>query len=229
MKKIVILTVALSLSSAPAFALDAGSLKRAADKSSNWLIEHFNLKDSTFGSGPSAQTPEQAAMVLKALCEAPRDYKEASGPFITQPLKLMLSKINADGSLQASTMQEHEALQWIISALKSTGNPKYGDTIESLRTRAKQATKPQLPEFDPSQLSPANAAAATIRNALFAAHMLFEKNQNEVMLDGKSVKWAEVLGASLLKLQQPNGAFGEDIQANAMALYALELCWKNLK
>ena len=229
MKKIVILAIALSLCSTSSFAVDAGSLKRAADKSSNWLIEQFNLKLSSFGSGPNAQSPEQSAMVLKALCEAPRDYKEASGPFITEPLKLLLSKINADGSLKDSTMQENEALQWIVSALKATGNPKYGDTIESLRARAKQAPKPQLPEFDPSQLSPENTDAANLRNALFAAHMLFEKNQNEVMLDGKSVKWSEVLGAALLKLQKPNGSFGDDIPAKAMALSALEWCWKNLK
>src|SRR5258705_10725975 len=111
MKKLLALLFVLTLPCA--FAIDAGVVKRATDKCGNWLIEQFNLKESVYGTGPGSKTPEQNAMVIKALCDAPRDYKEASGPYITEPLKFILSKLNEDGSAKDIAIHEPEALQWI--------------------------------------------------------------------------------------------------------------------
>lgn len=227
MKTIAILFAALL--TANTFGIEASAVKRLTDKSGNWLIEQFNLKEGTFGSGAASKTPEQNAMVVKALCDAPRDYKESSGPFITAPLKFILSKVNDDGTAKDVAMHEPEALQWILSALKATNNPVYVPTIEKLRARAKLAGTPQVPEFNVTQLQPTTADATAMRLALFAAHESAEKQTKEVTIDGKSVKWADALAESLAKLQKPNGSFNDDIQATAMALYALELCYKSLK
>ena len=48
-------------------------------------------------------------------------------------------------------------------------------------------------------------------------------------MGGQKVKWAAALGDALVKLQQPDGSFGADIQTNALALYALNLCYRALK
>jgi hypothetical protein len=224
----VALIVAVSLSFAAAHAGDLGT-RRAADRCANWLIGQYNVKEKVFASGPDAATPEEAAMVVKGICESPRDFKEANGPYITEPLKRMIASVNDKNELDGAKMAQAEALMWAVSALKATENPKYAKLIEKLRAHAKELPPPAVPELKLEHLSPVTADRETLRNALAAIHKFHETNQKELEVGGQKVKWAEVLGAALVKLQKPDGSFGADIQTNALALYALNLCYRALK
>ena len=96
-----------------------------------------------------------------------------------------------------------------------------------MRERVKELAKVEHPKFDPAHLQPTAATPESMRNAISAILKAGEEGKKEISVDGKPVKWAEVLGDSLAKLQQPDGSFAADLQTNAMALYALNLCVKN--
>ncbi len=217
-----LLTLASAILSA--HAIEAGPIRRADDKCANWLIEQFNLKDKTFGT---EKAPEYLAMAVKGICDSTRDYKEASGPFIAEPIKNILSKIDDTGSAKDIVLPEGEALGWIVTGLKATGNDKYTGIIEKVRARMKAAGKPDWPKFDASHLTPAAATPDSMRNAIAAVLKAGEAGTKEIDVDGKSVKWGEVLGESLVKLQKPDGSFAPDIATNALALCALNLCYKS--
>lgn len=219
------LAVLAIISTETASALDAGSVKRAADIGGNWLIGQFDLKTRGFGS---TTAPEHLAMSIKALSENPRDYKEANGPYFSEPVKVILSKIDVNGHVNGTVMNETEAILWIITGLKATKNDAYKATIDKLRTRIKELPKQEYPKFESAHLRPTSVTADSMRNALAAILKAGEEGKKEITIDGQPVKWAEVLGESLIKLQQPDGSFGADIPASAMALYALNLCYKNM-
>lgn len=230
MKKAVLLFVLSALVYSGALqAVEANAVKRATDKCGNWLIEQYDMKLKVFGKGAEAQTPEQLAMVITGLCLAPRDYKESNGPFISEPVKLILSKVKDAGTVDGIALNEPEALQWIITGLKATANPKYLDIIAKIRARAAQAGHPVIPAANLAHLSPEVNTRDAMRNALALIHGVYKDGKKEIEIGGTTVIWAEKLGTSLLKLQQPNGSFGEDIQTNALALYALNACYKTLK
>ena len=77
-------------------------------------------------------------------------------------------------------------------------------------------------------MTPPAVAPDSMRNAIAAVLHAAEEGKKEIDVDGKPVKWAEVLGASVVKLQQADGSFGPDVQTNAMALVVLDLCVKGL-
>lgn len=225
MKYISIMAILLSAAFGARAASGGGSVRPAAEKSANWLILQFDLKKKTYGS---ATAPEQMAMVLKGLCDHPRDYKEANGPYITEPVKYILSKIDDKGHVDGIAMNEAEAIQWIVTGLKATKNDKYAPVIERLRARVKELGKPEFPKFEASHLTPTAATPESMRNAVAAVLRAAEDGKKEIEVDGKPVKWAEVLGESVAKLQQPDGSFGADIQTNSLALVVLNLCLKGL-
>ena len=207
-------------------AFDSGPVRRAVEKGGNWLVAQYNAKTNSFGA--TAAAPEQLAMAIKALCDNPRDYKEANGPYISEPVKTILSKIDDKGHVSGSAANEAEAALWIITALKSTKNEAYKPIIEKLRERVKELGKTEHPKFEAAHLQPTVANPESMRNAIAAVLKAGEEGTKEITVDGKPVKWAEVLGESLARLQQPDGSFAADLQTNAMALYALNLCVKNL-
>jgi hypothetical protein len=208
-----------------AHAASGAAVRPAAEKSANWLILQFDLKKKTYDS---VTAPEQLAMVLKGLCEHPRDYKEANGPYMTEPVKYILSKIDDKGHVDGIAMNEAEALQWSITGLKATKNDKYAPVMERMRARVKELGKPEFPKFEASHLTPMSVTPESMRNAIAAVLHAAEEGKKEIEVDGKPVKWGEVLGESVAKLQQPDGSFGPDIQTNAMALVVLDLCLKGL-
>ena len=164
-----------------AFAADYGQVRRAADRCTNWLIGQYHVKEKVFGSGPDAATPEEAAaMVVKGICESPRDFKEANGPYITEPLKRMIASVNEKNELSGAKIAQSEALQWAtgVSALKATENPTYAPLIEKLRAHAKELPPPQVPELNASLLTPTTATRESMRNALSAIHK-FHGTQGE--------------------------------------------------
>ena len=225
MRFIATLSLSVLLASSAHAGSAAGAIRGAAEKSANWLILQFDLKKGTFDS---ATAPEQMAMAIKALCDHPRDYKESNGPYISEPVKYILGKIDDKGHVDGALISEAEAIQWIVTGLKATKNDKYAPVIERLRGRVKELGKPDFPKFDASHLTPAAIAPDSMRNAIAAVLRAAEEDKKEIEVDGKQVKWAELLGASVAKLQQPDGSFGPDIQTNAMALVVLDLCLKGL-
>lgn len=216
----------LLLATSAAFAIDAGAVKRADDKAAAWLIDQFVLKTKSFGN---ATAPEHLAMAIKGICDSSRDYKEASGPFVTEPVKSILARIDEKGSAKDIVLNEAEALGWIITGLKATGSDKYKDAIEKVRARMKAVGNPAFPKFEAAHLTPTTATPESMRFALAAVLKAAESGTKEIDVDGMPVKWAEVLGESLIKLQQPDGSFGPDIVTNALALCTLNWCYKSLK
>ena len=205
-------------------AFDAGPVRRAVDKGGNWLVSQYDFKQKGY---PATTAPEQVAMVVKALCDNPRDYKEANGPYISEPVKYIQSKIDDTGKVSGAATNEAEAILWIITGLKATKNEAYLPLMEKLRARVKELGRPEHPKFDAAHLKPAAATPESMRNAIAAILKAAEEGKKEIDVDGQPVKWAEVLGESIAKLQQPDGSIGSDIQTHAMALYALNLCIKS--
>src|SRR4051812_29843384 len=89
-----ILTMAVAF---PALAFDAGSLKRADDRAANWLIEKYDFKTNMLKGEP--QDLMKYAIIVTSFCRHPHDYKEAAGPWVTGPVKYILSQVKEDGSL----------------------------------------------------------------------------------------------------------------------------------
>jgi hypothetical protein len=227
MKVAVICAVLISF--AAVHAVDYEQTRKAAERCADWLIGKYNPKENVFGSGPDASAPEELAMVVKGLCESPRDCKEASGSYIAEPLKRVIASIDAKNELAGAKMAQAEALLWALSAFKVCGNPAYAPLIEKLRKHVKELPQPAVPELKLEHLSPASAGRETLRNALAAIHQFHGTNEKELAVNGQKVKWAEVLSSALVKLQEPDGSFGADIQTNALALYELNLCYRALK
>lgn len=224
-RAILSLLTVLVISAFQSAAFEAGAVRSMIEKNANWLIGQYDFRTKTFGT---ATAPEQLAMVVKVLCDNPRDYKEANGPFISEPVKVMLSKVDESGHVSGMLTSEAEAALWIVTGLKATKNEKYAPVMEKLRARIKELGRPEFPKFDPAHLQPTVVTAESMRNAIAGVLQAGEEGKKEIEVDGKPVKWAEVLGESLAKLQQPDGSFGPDIQANAMALYILNLYFKTL-
>ena len=218
------LIAATVLSTGCAIAFDSGPVRRAVEKGGNWLVGQYDPKTKSFGT---TTAPDQLAMAVKALCDNPRDYKEANGPYISEPVKAILAKIDDKGNVSGTSGNPAEAALWVITGLKATQNDAYKPVIEKVRERVKELGKVEHPKFEPAHLQPTAATPESMRNAISAILKAGEEGKKEISVDGKTVKWAEVLGDSLAKLQQPDGSFAADLQTNAMALYALNLCVKN--
>lgn len=106
------------------------SVKKGCDRAANWLARQHNLEEGTFGSGKSAKMPGLVALVVVAMCESPREYREALGPFISEPVKYLLKCQRDDGAFagpQDGLESYNTALA--ILALKATQNPKYAGPI----------------------------------------------------------------------------------------------------
>ena len=188
-------------------AVEAKDVKRASDRAGNWLIEQFDRGEKVFGKGATGKDVTTVAMVVTALCNSPRDYKEANGPYISEPVKHIITRIKKDGSLKDADKLSPEAPAWVRLALESTKNEKYKPLLETLARAGLELKKTDAP--------PA-ADVASMRSALARAGAA-DKAQ------------ADALAQELMKLQQKDGSFGEDIQVNALALQALTYCYKAMK
>ncbi|MBI3832350.1 MAG: hypothetical protein HY291_22695 [Planctomycetes bacterium] len=80
-------------------ATDAPPVKSACERAGYWLIEQHNLDEGTFGKTRLGKEPGVVGLVLKALGEGPRDYREAHGPFITKPVKYLLAHQKENGAI----------------------------------------------------------------------------------------------------------------------------------
>ncbi|HYG76151.1 MAG TPA: hypothetical protein VEK08_14195 [Planctomycetota bacterium] len=211
-----------------AHAIDAPALKKACDKTGNWLVEQYVLAEKSFKGAP--KDAMNTAIIINALLLHPRDYKETNGPFVSEPVKYLVSQIKSDGSLASPGTDAWQSLAWTITALKNTKNEAYAPLIEKLRTRMKSAEggadkKAQwaTDSFD------VTADQDSLRKQIYHAQKLMEAGTTEVSVGGSSRKWGDVLAENVLKLQAKNGSVNDDVVLTALALNVLNLCYKNLK
>jgi len=114
----------------PAAGLERKVVKSATDRAGNWLVEQHNLGQGTFGKSRYSELPGFNALVIKALCESPRQYRETLGPFISEPVKCLLKAQREDGAIArpgAGIDGYNTALA--ILALKATANPAHAEAI----------------------------------------------------------------------------------------------------
>jgi hypothetical protein len=205
-----------------AYALEASQVKRALDRGGNWLIEQFDLKEKVFGKGEQAKDLVTVAMCVKALCDNPRDYKETSGPFISEPVKYILSQIGDDGTLKGKHAKEVEAYARVLAALKSTQNESYDDIVMKCLKAGPVATGTDGDK----------AGIVRWQSALTRARTGLELGEKPSLEETKVVtpkEKAEARAAELLMNQQKNGSFTEDVKAHAACLIDLNRCYRAMK
>lgn len=186
-----------------ALALEAKPVKTASDKAGNWLVDQYDAKEKVF-NGEDGKDPVTVAMIVHALCTSPRDYKETNGPYISEPVKFLLT--------QTGGLMKPAASSWIRAALESTKNEKYAETIKTL-------AELQLPS--PEKLEPVTAEKAALLNAWGHLSVKREKDAQKAAAAG--------IAEALMKLQRKNGSFGDNLQVNALALRVLTQCYASMK
>lgn len=116
-------------------ALEARAVKGACDRAGNWLVDRHNLADGTFGKSKSARMPGVVALVVTALCDHPRAYRESDGPYMSRPVKYLLSCQQDNGAILVKEFGHdtyHTALAAL--ALKATGNPAHKGALERAKS-----------------------------------------------------------------------------------------------
>jgi hypothetical protein len=199
--------------------------KRAVDRTANWVIDQYDAKERLFGKGDAAQDTVLQAIVITALCEQRRDYKEANGPYISEPVKRLLEKVKDDGSVDGAK-DAGFAARMAAEALESTKTEKYRDLAGKLR--AKAAPPPafaftKMADLGSIELKPENLVAI-----IGQARALAKAGTKDLTVDGQSVKWAETITEGLLKKEQKNGSYTGDLQTDALVLQLLNVCYKML-
>lgn len=97
--------------------------KRATDNGLRYLREK-QAKDGSWSKSVGV-----TALALRAFLQSHRKYNEEDGPFITRPLKFILSHVQKDGSISDSIGNRNYNTAVAITALQATGNPEYADVI----------------------------------------------------------------------------------------------------
>jgi len=231
LQKVLIAAVVLLLVAGNVSALEASAVKRALDRGGNWLIEQFDLKEKVFGKGEQAKDVVTVAMCVKALCDNPRDYKETSGPFISEPVKYILAQTGEDGKLKGENAAKLEAYAWVVEALKATKNEQYSATVGKCVTVGRAVSGSENAEI--AQLK-WDIAVLRSEMAALPKDTWRTGNANVVAKGGPSTPEAVWIddGASavaLLKFQQKNGSFSDDIRAHAVFLIHLNRCYRAMK
>lgn len=210
---------ALVLFCAGAQAVDAGSFRPVTDRMGRWLIERYDVKAKGFGTGEQQKDVELAAMIVAGLCGSSRDYREGHGPFITEPVKLILASVNEDGSLKTPAKDEVATLAWAAKALKSTTNEKYAPLVEKIHAKLKhppaatnlEAEAQKFAKFE--TLPPAEQAAVLT----VIGHAMRESAKAEVTVDGKKVVLGQLVLDTLDKAENKTGKVSDDLRVTALA------------
>lgn len=99
--------------------------KRATDNGLRYLREQ-QAKDGSWSASVGI-----TALALRAFLQSRRQYTEEDGPFITRPLKFLLSHVKEDGSISESINNRNYNTAVAITAIQATGNPAYDKIIEN--------------------------------------------------------------------------------------------------
>ena len=115
--------------------LDKAGLKKSIDRGANWLIDN-QRSDGSWGS--MAGDPGITGMVLKALADTPRAYREKDGPFVTAAVQSLLDQQQDDGGVyvpgQGLMNYKTSIAILALSALDhNRKEPLYRDAIARMR------------------------------------------------------------------------------------------------
>ena len=125
----------LLLSTALPAQVDRSSVSAAVDRGANWLIDH-QREDGSYGthSGDVGIT----ALVLRALVDCPRGYREEDGPFISSAVKHLLSNRQPSGGIFEAgegLMNYKTSMSIMVLTALDAGRrePRYREVVEKAR------------------------------------------------------------------------------------------------
>jgi hypothetical protein len=207
--------IGLVLVASNVVALEAAALKKPSDKVMNYIIEQYDAKAGQY-KGVNADDVVTQAMIVAALGDHFRKYREGHGPWMSEPARAVVN---------AKTVNDSNA-GWLLVATKATHNESYKSKLDQFKNLEKA---PAAAALKTSDLAPTAITKEWANHVFWATRPLFEKKAREVEIEGAKVKWAEVLGENLVKLQKPDGSFSDDMQVNALASLLLTHCYRTLK
>lgn len=115
--------------------VDRSKAKDAIDRGANWLIDQ-QREDGSYGSyrGDVGIT----AIVLRALADCPRGYREEDGPFISSAIQYLLNNRQPDGGIfetDQGLMNYKTSMSLMALAAIDSGRekPVYGEVIANAR------------------------------------------------------------------------------------------------
>jgi hypothetical protein len=203
--------------------------KRTVDRNANWVIEKYDVKAKRLGKAEESADPSLWAIYITAICEQRRDYREENGPFISDPVVVLLSKVTDKGTIEGAR-DDGGAEFMAAEALEATKNPKYKDVIEKLR---KVAHPPALPmEIKKlEQLTSIELLPQPLMQMIATCRKLAKEGTKEITIDGKNVNWAETISEGLMKKEQKlaqTGWYTGDLRTDMLVLQLLNVCYKQL-
>jgi len=99
--------------------------KSAVDLGLHYLREHQEA------NGSWSNSVGVTGLALRAFLESPRKYVEADGPFITKPIKFILSQVKPNGAISETVQNTNYNTAVAITVLKATNNPAYAEVINN--------------------------------------------------------------------------------------------------
>ncbi len=200
----------LMMCSQPAWAMDAKAVKAGTDKLGVWLVKQYDSKEKSYGSGAQGKDPYTLALIVEALANSPREYREGHGPFISEPVKIVLAKLAEDKKSDAAKV----FLATASRALVAVDREKYKAIIS------------ELPGGDSGYVVGSEYKATPAFTAMDLG-LKYSMVRRGSMPAG--TQWAQDLAERLLAMQQADGSLGADLQVNALGLDLLTACYNVLK
>jgi len=202
--------------------------KRVVDRNANWVIERYDIKTKQFGKPDESADPSMWAIYITSVCEQRRDYKEANGPFISDPVQILAGKVKDDGSIEGG---KDDGLTPFLAAqaLESTKNDKYKPLIEKLKSKAKAPLPAELKTLE--QLTSVELKPETLLSMIAACRALAKDGKKEIAIGDKTVNWAETITEHMMKREKKSGQAGYytgDLRTDALVLQLLNVCYKQL-
>lgn len=219
------------LVTAGSHAIEAGAFKPVTDRMGRWLVERYDIKAKGYGTAEQQKDVELAAMIVAALCGSPREYREGHGPFITEPIKLIVSQLNEDGSLKAPAKDEVGTLAWAAKALKSSENEKYAPLVEKIHARLKHPEAPTNLEAEAQKFAKLETLAPADQAAVLTSigHALKGSAKTEVTVDGQKILLGQLVLNTLDKLENKTGKVSDDLRVDALAYNLANAVYKAMK
>jgi hypothetical protein len=216
-----VLCSAVLAGSAPIQPAAKDLLNRAAGA----LIDTYDIKAKTVGTGDEKTDTFACAVYLMVLGEHRKDYREATGPYISEPVAFLASKVKDDGTVDGAKADAGLTSFVAAAALTATGNEAYKPLIEKLNVKAKAPAPMEIAKLD--QIASIDMKQESLFSLVAALKKLVAENKKEITIDGKPVEWAPLLAQGILK-RDKGGKFGGDLKTDALVLQALGLAYKQL-
>jgi hypothetical protein len=200
--------------------------KDLLNRAAGALIDTYDIKAKTVGTGDEKTDTFVCAVYLMVLGEHRKDYREATGPYISEPVAFLASKVKDDGTVDGAKADAGLAAYVTAAALTATGNDAYKPQIEKLNAKAKAPAPMEITKLE--QIASIDMKQDSLFSLVAALKKLVADKKKEVTIDGKPVEWAPVLAECILK-HDKGGKFGGDLKTDALVLQALGLAYKQLE